>query len=357
MKRIITTGFVIILFTITITALAVPLDSLVTRGFLRGAFTDSLRTDIIEPLEDAAERSINQIREMYTIHTEYDFAPQFIRIELAQGNTVRLATGGSFILLSGSASVTILRGDVIDISTGSEVLSGHTLYRDRRYFAAENTTALITAISAVSGQIDGFYATDGGTVTQTPDLPSNISELPFTDVSDGDWFWRAVRFVFTNGFFMGTGYDTFSPQLPMTRGMFVTVLHRLHGTPITYGGSYFYDIQNPAQFYFDAVVWASENNIVFGVGYDLFMPELQITREQMAVIMYRYAVFRGDNATYEVNALEQFPDAGLISDFAIAAMRWASSHGVMRGDDYGMLMPLDTATRAQVAQIIYNFAR
>jgi hypothetical protein len=347
------------LVTVSATTPGTSANQLITQSFLRGEFADSLRNAAVAPLENAADLALSRLREIYVLHAGYSFAPRHTLVSLEQGDTLSLTTGSSFILTSGTAAITISDGAVINITTGREVASGETLTANRRYFGAENAAAVITATSGVTGYVDGFFLTGGdvGDIPAPPPPPPPPGQgLPFNDVNEGDWFFRAIEFVFRNGFFAGTAADTFLPGSPMTRGMFVTVLHRLDGLPATHGGSDFTDVRDPARFYYNAVLWANAHGIVTGVGDGRFAPDAAVTREQMAAIMHRYAQFRGFNMAYAGVMFDGFPDRGDVSDFAGDAMRWAVSWGIMHGSD-GRLLPRNTATRAQVAQIIYNFSQ
>ena len=356
MRKIITAGLAILLLACFVTVSASPgsvADPLVTQSHLRGTFRNSLRAGVEAPLEDVFNEALSRLNEIYIRHAGYEFAPRFSPVSLSQGYTLNLTTGSSFILLSGSATISVSYGEVIDISNGREVQSGYALTQNRRYFVTENTTAVITATSAVTGQVDGFFNTNDGTV-RPPQQPPTTTGLPFNDVRQNDWFFNAVSFVFEKGFFAGTSENTFSPASSMTRGMFVTVLHRLEGEPRINAANLFSDVQDSGRWYHTAVTWANANNIVTGFEDGTFRPDAPVTREQMATIMHRYASFRAYGMSFDSAALDRFPDAGSVSGFALEPMRWAVTQAVIQGSD-GRLLPLNTATRAQVAQIIYNF--
>ena len=359
LKKLISAGLVIFMLAFLLSALAgapgTPENPLVTRGYLHGAVRDSLRDGTVGVLEELTDSAIDRLNQIYISHAGFSFAPRFTKIELLQDDKVTLTTGSSFVLLEGSASITVVSGSVISISTGNEVSSGQQLTRFHRYFGAEDAQAVITAHSAVSGHVDGFFIAGDAAVVTPPQTPG--SPLPFNDVRTTDWFFGAVSFVFERGFFTGTAADTFSPESPMSRAMFVTVLHRLAGLPQAVGGG-FDDVQNvPASsWYYNAVMWANASGIVTGVGAGRFDPHSPVTREQMAAIMYRYAGFMNFDLSSDSALVEGFADIAQVSDFAAEPVRWAVTHSVMQGSG-GRLMPLDTATRAQVAQIIYNFHR
>ena len=177
--------------------------------------------------------------------------------------------------------------------------------------------------------------------------------LPFDDVSVTDWFYDDVLYVYENGLFSGTGSTTFSPNAAMTRAMLVTVLYRLEGEPATPAQTAFSDV-SPDSYYAKAVAWASANGIVNGVGESSFAPQQNVTREQIAAILCRYAAFKGQNVN-ATDSLDRFSDAGSVSDYAVSAMQWAVGKGIISGYNGG-LAPADSATRAQVAAMLHRFA-
>lgn len=162
------------------------------------------------------------------------------------------------------------------------------------------------------------------------------------------WASGAIVFVTERGLFSGTSADKFSPNAAMTRGMLVTVLHRLENTPPVTTPSAFNDVE-PGKYYASAVSWAAQNNIVTGMG-DGFRPETNISREQLAVILYRYAA-----PEQAGGSLDNFPDHAAVSSYAIDAMGWAVGSGLLAGDNKGNLNPGGNATRAEVATILQRF--
>lgn len=175
--------------------------------------------------------------------------------------------------------------------------------------------------------------------------------LPFTDVNTTDWYHDAVQYVYGKGMMSGTSATAFAPNETTSRGMIVTVLHRMEGMP-TASGAVFTDVSR-GQWYADAVAWANANNIVGGYGNGLFGPGDAITREQMSSILYRYSQYKG----YPVSAagsLSAFPDAAQTSSYAVDAMNWAVGSGLIAGVS-GNLDPKGSATRAQVATILRRY--
>lgn len=176
--------------------------------------------------------------------------------------------------------------------------------------------------------------------------------LPFTDVRETDWFYDDVVFAYENGLFSGTTATTFSPYASMTRAMLVTVLYRLEGEPAVTGRSGFSDV-TIGSYYEAAVTWAADNGIVNGTSATTFSPSENVTREQMAAILCRYAQYKqyGTSASASLSA---FSDAAAVSTYAKAPLSWAVAEKLVNGTD-GKLLPRASATRAQVAAILHRF--
>ncbi len=187
----------------------------------------------------------------------------------------------------------------------------------------------------------------------TPLTASAAWENPFTDVKPDAWYYDAVEYVNTEGLFSGTSETTFSPGKAMTRGMFVTVLGKFaEVNPNAYESGSFSDVAI-RDYYAPYVEWAAEKGIVGGIGGGKFAPGSSITREQMALMLYKYAKTVGADTSVDADQLLSFPDWMSTSEYAQQAMAWAVTHGVLGGSD-GKLLPQGTATRAQTAQIFYN---
>ena len=178
------------------------------------------------------------------------------------------------------------------------------------------------------------------------------SGMPFTDVASGAWYYDAVSFVYKRGLMAGTGDNLFSPNVTTSRGMIVTILYRLDGSPSASSAG-FTDVAS-GQWYTDAVNWAAANDIVAGYGNGLFGPNDTVTREQMAVILYRYAQYKGYD-TSASNSLNGYTDVGGVSSWALTAMQWANAEGLINGTSGTTLSPTSGATRAEVAQILMRF--
>ena len=179
---------------------------------------------------------------------------------------------------------------------------------------------------------------------------------PFTDVTEADWFYDEVQYVYENGLMIGDSDTTFGPNGTTTRAQVVTILYRLEGEPDLSGENLGYPYEDvPADiWYTDAVYWARLNGVVLGYSDTQFAPDDPITREQLAAMLYRYAQYKG----YDVTAtgdLSGFADGDTVSGWAEEAMSWSVGAGLIQGDENG-LTPTATATRAQVAAILQRLA-
>ena len=182
-----------------------------------------------------------------------------------------------------------------------------------------------------------------------------FDENTFSDVRSGDWYYPAVKYVYENNLFKGTD-SGFEPQAQMTRAMLVTVLHRYDCSPQLSAKNGFEDV-GADMWYAQSVGWAAENGIVNGYLDNSFAPDESITREQLAVILYRYAQYKGYDLTVEGNAdISGYKDADSISDYARDAIYYAVSSGVISGKTEDTIAPGESATRAEVATMIMRFA-
>ena len=177
-------------------------------------------------------------------------------------------------------------------------------------------------------------------------------EIVFSDVKPSDWFFEDVSFVTRTGLFQGTSPNSFCPDRTMTRAMLVTVLYRLAGQPPVRSRSRFSDV-SAGSWYANAVAWASANSIVTGTGDQTFSPDADLTREQLAAILYRYAAYSG-RYLQNTASLSAYRDSAEISAYARDAFVWAVGSGLIGGSN-ARLMPLGSATRAQVAAILHRF--
>ena len=199
----------------------------------------------------------------------------------------------------------------------------------------------------------GSSSSSGTTTTPTtPANPVPDKTMPFTDVKSNDWYYQSVQYAYDNGLFSGVSHDSFAPGDSMDRSMLVTVLHSLDGKPATGKGG-FTDVADGA-WYANAVAWAAEHGIVSGVSDSAFAPNGAITREQLAVMLYRYAQYKGYDVSKTAD-LSGYADQGSISDWAAQAVQWACGSGLMTGRSANSLAPAGTLTRAEAATMLKAF--
>lgn len=252
--------------------------------------------------------------------------------------TLRFETGGG----SDIPSVQGTYNTYIDLTKYVPTWRGHTFigwYTER----------------SLMNKVSGVYLTKDMTVYALwrVDENPNTGANPFTDVSEKDWFYGDVMFVYENGLMLGTSKTLFSPHGTATRGMMATILWRMEGSPIPKGKNSFTDVE-AGKWYADAITWTAENGIFAGYGKDKFGPDDPITREQLAAIFYRYADYKGYDLTVKGN-LDKFKDADKITDYAKTAMQWAVGSGLMKGKSGNLLDPQGTATRAEIAAMLHRF--
>ena len=181
------------------------------------------------------------------------------------------------------------------------------------------------------------------------------ASLHFTDVPYSAWYYQEVQYVYENALMNGTTNTTFEPQGRITRGMIVTILHRLDKTLDVTSVCPFQDV-NEGRYYRDAITWAASHGIVNGYTSDTFGPDDAITRQQMAAILFRYTAFKG-HETFQRADLGSYTDVSQISPYALEYMAWANATGLINGNSARELMPRGNATRAQAAAILTRFCR
>lgn len=288
-----------------------------------------------------------------------------------------------------STTFTMPAGDVAVTAGFTRISSGSTTYaitapdaengtvRVSPSRASRGTTVTITvtpdegyeleSLTVLDSRDNEIALTDKGDGKYTFTMPSgkvtveaSFAEiapepLPFGDVDDGDWFADAVRFVYENGMMNGVSETDFAPHATTSRSMIVTILYRLEGEPVVDDAMDFTDVAGDA-YYAEAVRWAASEGIVGGYGGGLFGSDDAVTREQLAVILYRYAVYKGyDVSIGEDTNILSYADFADLSEYAIPAMQWACGAGIVNGTSESTLTPQGEATRAQVAAMLMRF--
>ena len=195
------------------------------------------------------------------------------------------------------------------------------------------------------------------TVTGTFALEEEEEEpwppFPFTDVPETMWYYDSVYYVYAHGLMNGTAATLFSPGNPSTRGMLVTILDRMEGNPQGAGWGPFTDV-TPGAYYAQPIAWAAWNGIVNGITSTTFAPDRNVTREQMAAILYRYTAWKEWDVSQQGN-LFQFTDWQKVQTYARTPLAWAVASGLIQGKENQRLDPGGPATRAEVATILQRF--
>ena len=213
-------------------------------------------------------------------------------------------------------------------------------------FADNSGSSSGTSKSGNNGGVSAGVVKDSSTGTRSGTVLGD-----FKDVVQTQWYYEPVKYVVEKGIMKGVSDSGFAPDSSMNRAMLVTVLQRLESEPQVEAGS-FDDVPSDA-YYAKAVAWASENGLTSGVTDKSFAPELNITREQIAVFLYRYAQYKSMDVSAKGD-IASFDDADSISSWAQQAMEWAVGSGIINGSD-GKLMAGNNATRAEVAAMLMRF--
>lgn len=183
----------------------------------------------------------------------------------------------------------------------------------------------------------------------------NCPSLNFNDLDITQWYHYDTDYVIGKDIFRGVGKTTFAPNENITRAMMITVLYRAEGEPEVTGGATFRDIDVNA-YYAKAVIWGQQNGIIKGYSEDVFAPNQDISREQIAAIMHRYAEFKGyDVSIGESTNILSYDDYARISEYAIPSMQWAVGSGMIKGRTASTLNPTEYATRVEIAAMLHRF--
>lgn len=286
--------------------------------------------------------------------------------------------GGAAYLADGDATLTAQWGQissVIPFVAGSGSVTIHPAGAAEN--AIEGTVITLTVHPADGYALDALTAVDaGGAELKLSDLGGgkyafampdsgvivsasftaaerDPAALTYADVSEGDWYYEAVRYVTANGLMNGLDGGAFGPDETASRAMIVTILYRLEGEPAV-GAAAFTDVPEGA-WYAGATAWAAANGIVTGYGDGSFDPDAAITREQLAAILYRYAGYKGCDSAAAGAGLDGYDDQGQVSGYAADALSWASARGLITGVTGSSMAPGGSADRAQVATILMRF--
>ena len=206
---------------------------------------------------------------------------------------------------------------------------------------------------AILGTVNGEPAKGGEKIIFQLRAEGDV-ELPYTDVAEDDWHYEAVKYAFEKGIMTGINDTTFAPDDNLARAQFAVILHRMNGTPAVEYTDRFHDVAEDV-WYTDAILWAADKGVVTGYSNGNFGPSDHINREQMALMMYRYAKDQGYSLDGAAD-FSQYQDASYVSDFAQEAMAWAVGNGIITGKyNETQLDPQGNATRAECATIMMRF--
>lgn len=314
-------------------------EALVSLGHLNGVFWNDLKSTVKQETDKNTTALYNEIASQAGQGGGSAFAAR----SGVNGDRVAGTTGSGLIWTSGSAMV--YGGALVDATAGSEVAMGGALRVGHRYLAGTDVTLVVSSDTA-QWMGEGQWTLTHGDPVQPP------AELPFTDVAEGAWYRGDVAFVYQKKLFNGDSPTSFAPENRMERCMMTTVLHRLAGEPAVSYSALFRDIPD-GEWYTAGTIWAGSLGVVSGVEPGRFDPASNVTRQEIAVILHRYAEKMG----YDVSAsagLSGFRDAGAVASWGTKAMSWAVGAGILNGSD-GALLPEGDATRAEVAAMLHRF--
>ncbi len=347
MKKIIRNTLLVLMVAALAAALAFASGetTLISLSYLNGTYDDQLTASLEEQAEAlylTYEEALEKLNQKVGLDSAsgWNFTDGFEMIYPLENETVTLSAGSGLFWFSGTGSASTV---LIDVTTGTELAAEDQLTPGHRYLTDQDT--VITAFSDSGCAAEGIWKTDAtGTAPE---------DLPFKDVTYGDWYYDAVKFVEEYGLFNGVSANEFEPDTAMSRAMLVTVLYRLAGEPEITGTTPFTDV-NPDAWYMPGVLWAYQTGIVNGSTETTFSPDDNVTREQIAVMLYRYAsYYEYDVSDREV--LSGFPDWEKVDSYAEDALSWAVAIGLIRGNTDGTLNPVGDATRAEVATMLQRF--
>lgn len=330
-------------------------ESLVSLSYLKSTFFPKAVLAGEEAADRAMEQTYNQAKlQLDAAHKEVSggagegmYSDNLQRRDWTDGQIITMTTGGSFLLMDGSATL-VHTGAVVDVTTGSEAASGSKLTPNHQYLVGENTDAAVSIRSGAAALgLEGYY-----TLT-----PGKSQHTPFYDVSQSDWFYAQVGFAYEQGLFSGVDEHHFSPGTTMNRAMLVSVLYRLAGSPAETGNAAFTDV--PAgTWYSQAVRWGASVGVTSGTGGGAFSPNGPVTREQAVAMLYNYAYKCLGTDVSGGAALTGYGDLDRLSNWARPAMTWAVDRGIISGASNGGALTLDPqrgATRAEMAAILKAF--
>lgn len=271
-----------------------------------------------------------------------------------QSDTLNISVGDSLEISDASGNVIYSSKAVRNANY--VLYSSPSLSDSETYFLLVNGTKALSATVPDSKNVRGFSMgrpNNGQNFSGNENANADSQESAFADVKNKDWFFNAVSYISKKGLMNGVSSTQFAPNTSVTRGMFVTVLYRLENELAVDGNSTFSDVSEDA-YYKNAVIWAAENGIASGVSDSAFAPEENITREQMAQMIYNYAAYKGKAIGKAVST--DYADSESISDYAKSAVFWAAEKSIMTGYGNGLFSPKANTTRAEAAAVLMRLS-
>lgn len=350
---------------------------------IRSAALGNEHTTLTVP-EDV-ELYVTSENEDYVVQkkTNEDGSTTYQLVDSESGGEVSVPKAPTSVVLSANKT-TAYKGEKITLTAtvqadGSAQLE-YAWYKDGAFIRkTDSNTYAITEGGSYTVSVRAVSAEDGVTVysdecgsnsvscsfVSRPTNPSypgggddNKPEepaFPFTDVKSTAWYYNAVKYVYENNLMAGTGTTTFDPEVSLTRAMTAQILYNLEGQPKVDEEATFADMNEAPTWSVDAIAWAQDTGVVAGMGDNEFAPNAKVTREQFAQMMYNYAKYKKYDLT-KTGDLSKFPDDSSVSDWAETAMSWANGNGLINGhEDSGLIDPAGNTIRGQAASIIMNF--
>ena len=351
----------VLLAAVLVTGLGVALaspgtaaDPFITLNYLTKTFYSEMERSMLEQaqkgtaqIETAALDRLAELSRSYLSQVPTGdelYSDTYLYLTLSRNETLTLSAGSSLQFEGGQVALAFSSGCLIDATDGKLVSGTGTLSAGHHYIAAENTTCTVVARSdTVYLSVCGYYKPERTGITYTP----------FTDIVAPAWYADSVLYAYQNGLVNGMTATTFEPLTQMNRAMLATLLFRMAGVQEVPPDAGFTDVA-PTAWYANSVNWAYHAGIVTGYPDGSFLPTTTLTREQLAVFLYRYTtLYLGQEAPL-TGDLTPFPDTDKISGYAQDAIAWAVGTGLIRGKD-GNLAPRDKTNRAEVATVLQRF--
>jgi len=320
---------------VTLSGASSQSQALVSRSYLTGIFWNDLKAIV----EQEVVRDTTFLYNAAAARAgETESGNGFASQTGVNGDRVSGGTGCGLIWAGGTGIVG--GGTLIDATEGREVASGGALAVGHRYLAGTDVMLTVTS-DAAQWMTEGEWTVSAGEPV-----------VPFPDVSQNQWYYHDVAYVYQKGLFGSTGSGNFEPYSKMQRSMMATVLHRLAEKPNVGYTTLFRDVPD-GQWYTTAAIWAGQMKLMTGKGNSMFYPSSNVTRQEIAAIFYRYAGQMGYDVS-QTASLSDFSDGASVASWSRDAISWAVGAKIITGNN-GALLPTGEATRAEVAAMFHRF--